>query len=224
MSNWSIEYPKGTVEQRHLEEISLNTRRVCFQEVSQLTLVLGSGQQTKLNRSALSAAGCDLVRRRSGGGAVLLVPDEVFWVDLFLPRGDLLWEDDLSRSTFWLGSVWVKVLSMLDLPAELYRGRMTNQRWSSDVCFAGRAPGEVLIGGKKVVGISQRRTRAGARFQCALLLRWLPELLVEFLDLEPSEEALLELFEAAVGVRDLIPDMALDNSLLAEFFWRAISI
>jgi hypothetical protein len=40
------------------------------------------------------------------------------------------------------------------------------------VCFAGLAAGEVIVDGAKVVGISQRRTRAGARFQCSVPLRW----------------------------------------------------
>ena len=40
------------------------------------------------------------------------------------------------------------------------------------VCFAGTGPGEVLVAGRKVVGISQRRTRAGARFQCSVPILW----------------------------------------------------
>ena len=47
------------------------------------------------------------------------------------------------------------------------------------MCFAGRGPGEVFVDGAKVVGLAQRRTRAGARFQCAVLRRWEPERLIE---------------------------------------------
>jgi lipoate-protein ligase A len=56
------------------------------------------------------------------------------------------------------------------------------------VCFAGLGPGEVTIAGVKVVGMSQRRTRAGALFQCAALLAWDPARLVEVLGL-PAEAA-----------------------------------
>ncbi len=45
---------------------------------------------------------------------------------------------------------------------------------SGRACFAGLGPGEVTIGGRKAVGISQRRTRAGARFQCVAYERWDP--------------------------------------------------
>ena len=39
-------------------------------------------------------------------------------------------------------------------------------------CFAGAGSGEVMVGERKVVGISQRRTRDAARFQCACVLHW----------------------------------------------------
>jgi hypothetical protein len=49
---------------------------------------------------------------------------------------------------------------------------MVRSEWSSRVCFAGTGAGEVLAGGRKVIGISQRRSRNGARFQCALYRHW----------------------------------------------------
>ena len=54
-------------------------------------------------------------------------------------------------------------------------GRLIRTRWSSDVCFAGTGPGEVLVGDAKLVGISQRRTRRAARFQTMVHLRWRPD-------------------------------------------------
>ena len=42
------------------------------------------------------------------------------------------------------------------------------------VCFASAAPGEVFVGDNKLVGISQRRNREGARFQCVLYRQWNP--------------------------------------------------
>jgi hypothetical protein len=35
--------------------------------------------------------------------------------------------------------------------------------------------GEVSVGERKLVGLSQRRTREGARFQCLVHLAWRPE-------------------------------------------------
>ncbi len=42
------------------------------------------------------------------------------------------------------------------------------------MCFAGMGPGEVASAGAKLVGLSQRRTREFARFQCTVHHRWQP--------------------------------------------------
>ena len=49
-----------------------------------------------------------------------------------------------------------------------------HSEWSRRICFAGVGGGEVMLGDRKVVGISQRRVRAGARFQCAYYQQWRP--------------------------------------------------
>ena len=55
------------------------------------------------------------------------------------------------------------------------------------MCFDGVAPGEVVLAGPddglpaKLVGISQRRTRDGARFQCIVHHRWAPAALLDLL-------------------------------------------
>ena len=68
---------------------------------------------------------------------------------------------------------------------------MPRREWSSLVCFAGLARGEVTAA-RKVVGISQRRTRHGSLFQCACLLRWAPADLLSLLALSPAERARAE--------------------------------
>ena len=76
--------------------------------------------------------------------------------------------------------------------------RLGRSPWSDVVCFAGLGPGEVRNqAGAKVVGMSQRRTREAARFQCAALARWDPKALVDLLagDLDGAE-----LTEVAAGV------------------------
>ena len=77
-----------------------------------------------------------------------------------------------------------------------HKGPMRTDRWSRLVCFAGLGPGEVTVDGRKVVGISQRRTRAGARFQCAALRRWDPGALAALVGVDP---AALEDVAAGVG-------------------------
>jgi lipoate-protein ligase A len=152
----------------------LVTRRIEVLVPTTSAVVLGSTQAMPENE----AIGLDVVRRRSGGGAVLVTPDDPVWVDVDLPAGDPLWSDDVGHSFLWLGEAWAAALAALGLDGEVHRGPFEPGRWGKAVCFAGRGPGEVFVDGAKVVGLAQRRTRAGARFQCAVLRRWDPEPLI----------------------------------------------
>ena len=157
------------------------------------TLVLGSAQPaTTVDAVAAAAAGVEVVRRASGGGAVLLDPHDVVWADLVIPPGHPRWDDDVIAAARWVGDAWVEALVALGLPAdtlECHHGGLVRSRWSDSVCFAGLGPGEVRMAGRKVVGISQRRTRAGARFQMAVLRRWDPVGIVALLAVDDAARA-----------------------------------
>ncbi len=132
-------------------------------------LVLGSHQsEAAFDPAALAAAGLELARRRSGGTAVLVRPGAVLWADFVIPSGDPLWDDDVGRAAWWVGEVWRAAIGA----GEVWEGPMRRSAWSPLVCFAGLGPGEVTLGGRKVVGVCQRRTRFGALFQTAALLDW----------------------------------------------------
>ena len=171
-------------------------------EVDGPAVVLGSTQADGVVDVARAAAACvDVVRRRSGGGAVLLRPGEVVWVDVLVPCGDPLWQADVGRAFGWLGRAWSEALASLGVEASVHEGAPVAGRWSSLVCFAGLGPGEVTVGGRKVVGLSQRRTRAGALFQCAALVEWDPSPLLELLTLTDDERvaAVADLGSVAAG-------------------------
>ncbi len=113
------------------------------------------------------------MRRRSGGGALWVAPAGCLWVDVVVPRGEALWDDDIGRSPLWLGRAWRGALGA-GTGAVVHEGAMVRTPWSAAFCFSGVAAGEVTRGpgGPKLVGISQRRTRAGARFQCVAYDPW----------------------------------------------------
>ncbi|MEA3213991.1 MAG: lipoate---protein ligase [Acidimicrobiia bacterium] len=165
-------------------------RRVWVFRVTASALAMGSAQPlSDIDDISAERAGIEVIRRRSGGGAVLLQPDAVAWIDVIVPRGDPLWDDDVTRSSWWLGDTWSRVVRSFGLDARVHRGRLERAPWSERVCFAGLGSGEVSVDGQKVVGISQRRTRTQARFQCAALLQWKPEQLVGLLRLSEAERA-----------------------------------
>lgn len=180
-------------------------RAVHVWTVERPALVLGSTQDgSVVDADACAAAGVEVVRRRSGGGAVLLDPGEVVWVDVELPRSDPLWDDDVGRAAWWLGERWGEALATLGATGvTVNRCGSVPTPWSSLVCFAGLGPGEVTgAGGAKLVGISQRRTRAGARFQCAVPLAWQPNRLASLLALSAPDRDRMAT-ELAAAVRQL---------------------
>ncbi|MET0458071.1 MAG: hypothetical protein ABW195_02410 [Ilumatobacteraceae bacterium] len=155
--------------------------------VDRPALVLGSTQRAEVvDAAACAAAGVEVVRRRSGGGLVLLEPGGAVWFDVVVPAPVLRAVgvgDDVGASMRWLGGHVVTALGELGVDGvDVHRGGMDAcSTWCPLVCFAGLGPGEVLRDGVKLVGLSQRRTRAGARFQCAVHVRWSPERLTPLL-------------------------------------------
>jgi hypothetical protein len=134
---------------------------------------------------------------------VLVGPGLVAWVDVFIPTGDPLWDDDVGRATWWLGQAWADALGTTGIGAvEVRRGGLRRSPWSSRVCFAGTGPGEVTLEGRKIVGVSQRRTRLGALFQCAVAASWDPAALLDVLALDGAERAVAaaELADVVLGV------------------------
>ena len=133
-------------------------------------LVLGSRQRAvSLDSDVVSASGLAVVRRRSGGGAVIVRPGATVWIDAVLPHG--LAPDDVRGAMVWIGERWREAVepfvAVAGNPHDLtvHRGGMVDSAWSDLVCFAGIGPGELLLGGRKLVGLSQRRTRRGLRLQ-----------------------------------------------------------
>lgn len=181
---WRLERRSGTSQELHDLDLDAGgepdaavSRLVRWNQVTDASLVVGSAQPpASIDPAGLEAAGLRSARRRSGGGAVLLLPGAQVWVDVFLPSDDELWCDDVDRSAWWLGAVWVDALGSL-LPhwgdrLSVHHAASTDPAAGRIACFASVGPGEVLVDGRKLVGVSQRRTRRWARFQCVVHLRW----------------------------------------------------
>ena len=181
-----------------------------FLDATAPALVIGSTQAEP------SAADLPVVRRRSGGGAVLVGDGTATWLDLVIPRSSPLWHDDVGVAMHWVGDTWAGALDALGMSVSVHRGPLRHSEWSRTVCFAGLGPGEVVDGeGRKVVGVSQRRTRAGARFQSVAYHRGAIERIVDVLDLgDRTAEVGLEL--AATTARAEVEPDALRAALISH--------
>jgi len=184
---WAEVYTRGDARDFHARELPADlVPTVWWFEVDHAALVLGSSQPlTHIDLDACRRRDIDVIRRRSGGGAVLLEPGDAIWADVLIPTTHSRWTDDVSSSAWWLGDIWRSTVTQFGVQdATVHRSPMISTEWSRHVCFAGVGGGEVTVHRteatgesvtSKVVGISQRRGRLGARFQCAIYRTWKPD-------------------------------------------------
>jgi lipoate-protein ligase A len=214
-----VERRAGTAGELHARPFPTGSgRRVDVLEATHPALVLGSTQpDSVVDLDRARATGTEVVRRRSGGGAVLLLPGRHTWVDVTVGRDDPLWHDDVAVAFHWLGRAWARAAQALGARAEVHTTASVETAWSRRICFAGVGAGEVVVDGRKLVGISQRRTRDGARFQSVILRTWDPAPILGLLalDVGPRAEALGALAGVATGLAASTDDVvaALVSSL-----------
>jgi lipoate-protein ligase A len=200
---WRVERRAGSAGELHARALDGGGRLVELLEVHRPAVVLGSRQSLdEVDAPAADARGVEVVRRRSGGGGVLLTPAGQAWIDVTIGRDDPLWHDDVGVAFAWLGAAWARALAGFGLQPSVHEGQLVTTAWSRAMCFAGLGPGEVTVEGRKLVGISQRRTRDGARFQCIVHRRWEPAELLGLLALEEVTRttAAGELAGVAIGL------------------------
>jgi lipoate-protein ligase A len=176
-------------------------------------LVVGRGQAVP-HDAALPVA-----IRYSGGGAVLL-DDGLLNLDVLLPAGHPLLGGDLGAVFERIGHAWADALRDLGLAdVTVHRGAGTARRRGSDrerllaaICYATIGRGEVLVGGRKLVGLAQRRRRPGALVQCGLLRWWRPAPLLAALGADPDDR---DVSARAVGLDELLDPPPSDAAVMA---------
>ncbi len=214
-TGWTIERRYGDPGSLHAgwpwAGCSLIERRAAVCHVRSPALVIGSTQAIEsVDLGRARACNVEVVRRKTGGGAVKVAPGRQVWLDAWVPRSDPLWRDDVVEAAAWLGHLWAGALAALGLgragDIEVHRGGLVRTKWSAVVCFAGIGPGEVVVGGRKVVGVAQRRNRYGAWFHSAAPTVWDPGEVTSLLNMTGSQraEANEEMATMAVGLGDVL--------------------
>lgn len=118
---------------------------------------LGYRQKTPAWLGRAAALGVEVVRRCSGGGTVLHAGDLTYAVTL--PARQRGVPRDLEGSYAWIRARLIDGLREAGLAAAPSRAQRGADR--SALCFAAPTGAEIDLGGAKLVGSAQRRTRWG---------------------------------------------------------------
>lgn len=193
-----------------------------WSEITQPALILGSSERLDdVNFEACSARGVRVYRRASGGGAVLT--EASLALDLVVPPGDALDVDDVTASYRWLGETWALALARLGIEArvvsvaEARADAQTLHPLLKRACFGGLSPFEVVVGPRKIVGLSQRRRRSGALLQAGLYLRWSSASTAELVtQTEADQAALTALLDRRVAGLNTVGRGELDSAAVIQ--------
>ena len=135
--------------------------------VATTVVVLGGRQTTTVLRDEPSARR-PVLRRRGGGGVVLAHPGDL-WCDWWFPTDDERWRADVREAAMEVGQWWAGALSSrVTGDVRVHEGPMVGADEHRVACFAGRGPGEVFVGGRKAVGLTQWRVREGTYLSSVL--------------------------------------------------------
>lgn len=162
------------------------------------TLSLGRGQHDDwIDRELCRARGVEIVRRPTGGRALLHIPSEITYAVVLPDIGST----SIKEAFTSIAAMLAGALKQLGLPvATASEGEIPGGH-SHPSCLAVTAPGEVTAMGRKLVGSAQVRHAGGLLQHGSIMRRFRPELLAEII---PGAVPEIDLYE--LGFAELKPE------------------
>jgi len=143
------------------------TATLRFYRWTPATLSLGYFQNVADRLSHAASGKCPVVRRASGGGA--LVHDAEVTYSLSLPAGHRLAADPETLYRRMHGTL-VGLLAELGVAAQMNEVALVPLGGEPFLCFDRRAVGDVVVGAHKICGSAQRRRKGGVLQHGGVLL------------------------------------------------------
>lgn len=137
------------------------------------TVSLGYGQRldARVDRAAAAAMGVGLVRRPTGGSAILHEgPDLEVTYSVVAADGDFDGAADLLATYRWIGAALAAGLRLLGAPVEMVGAQPSDPAAMPAFCFARTGSYELEVAGRKLVGSAQRRQGSAFLQHGAVLL------------------------------------------------------
>jgi lipoate-protein ligase A len=182
------------------------------------TISLGYGQDLdeRIDLAAAARLGIGLVRRPTGGSAILHEgPELEVTYSVAARAGDFPGADDLLASYRWIGGALEAGLRRLGAGAEMVPVRPSNPAAMPAFCFARTGSYEVEVAGRKLVGSAQRRQGTAFLQHGSVMLGVAPDRLRAVFPGEADPLQGMTTLEAVLGRR---PSFAETIEALAEGF------
>jgi lipoate-protein ligase A len=141
-------------------------------------------------------------------------------LDVLIPAEHQWLEGDLGAPFDVMGRAWASALATLGVAdiavhtaaAQRHLRGTPREQLLAAICYATLGRGEVTAGGRKLVGLAQRRRRPGALIQCGLLRTWDPRPLLRALRAAEDDA---EILAAATGLDELLTAPPPDQQIMA---------
>ncbi len=182
------------------------------------SISLGYGQPLdhRIDLAAAAALGIGLVRRPTGGSAILHEgPELELTYSVAAREGDFDGASDLLETYRWIGAALAAGINRLGVPVEMVPAQPSDPAAMPTFCFARTGSYELEVAGLKVVGSAQRRQGAGFLQHGAVMLGAAPDRLRRVFPTERDPLAGMTTLEAALGRR---PSFEETMTTLAEGF------
>lgn len=195
------------------------TLRFFAWEPASISLGYGQPLDHRIDTAAAGALGIGLVRRPTGGSAILHEgPTLELTYSVVACAGDFDGAADLLETYRWIGAALAAGINRIGAPVEMVPVQPSDPTAMPTFCFARTGSYELEIGGLKVVGSAQRRQGAGFLQHGAVMLGAAPERLRAVFPAERDPLAGMTTLEAVLGRR---PSFAETLTALADGFREA---
>ncbi len=168
------------------------------------TVSIGYGQALdgRIDLAAAAALGIGLVRRPTGGSAILHEgPGLEVTYSVTAAAPDFPGADDLLATYRWIGSALEAGLQRLGAPVDMVPVQPSDPVTMPAFCFARTGSYELEVAGRKLVGSAQRRQRAGFLQHGSVMLGAAQERLQQVFPGEADPLAGMTTLEAVLGRR-----------------------
>ena len=181
--------------------------------VSPAAITVGRAQMADVDVAAAAREGLEVIARPSGGGPVLW-DDDLIAIDVILPAGHPLLTTDVVATYRWVGEAVAAALGHLGIAGARAVPPDEARAWprgeAAGLCFGGLSPWEVVVDGRKVLGLSQVRRQAGGIVQVGVPMALDAPRLARAVGAPPG--AADDLADRTAGIRELAPGVTRDQA------------